>query len=137
MKSFVCILLLLFVISSASTQDWQPVNFSNSGKPHHHPTPTPTPTPKPTPTPTPTPKTNITLAWNASPATTNPGTNPVGYHLHIGLAAGAETQTIDEGNVTTATYTGTAGTLYFFTVTAYDAAGVDSPPSDEVSATAP
>jgi hypothetical protein len=77
------------------------------------------------------------LGLGPSPATNDPSTNPVGYHLHVGFTAGRETQTIDEHNVTTATYIGTAGTLYFFTVTAYNMAGVDSLPSKEVSGIAP
>jgi hypothetical protein len=77
------------------------------------------------------------LAWDPVPATTDPNTNPVGYKLHIGFTSGAENQTIDEGKVTAATYTGTAGTRYFFYVTAYNVARVDSPPSNEVSGIAP
>jgi hypothetical protein len=113
-----------------------PTAFSHN---HKHPTPTPLPTPTPTPTPSPTPTPNpaITLAWDPSPATNDPRTNPVGYHLHVGFTAGRETQTIDEHNLTTATYIGTAGTLYFFTVTAYNMAGVDSLASNEVSGIAP
>ena len=57
--------------------------------------------------------------------------------MYAAAISGAENQTIDEGNVTTATYTGTAGTLYFFYVTAYNAARIDSLPSNEVSGTAP
>jgi hypothetical protein len=41
------------------------------------------------------------------------------------------------GNVTHYTYTGTAGTLYYFTVTAYNQALADSLPSNEVSVTIP
>jgi hypothetical protein len=99
------------------------------------PTPTPTPTPVPTPTPTPVPK--ITLAWNAVPNTNDPGTNPVGYHVHTGFSSGGENQSIDVGNVTQYVYTGTSGDLYYFTVTAYNQALIDSLPSNEVSAIAP
>jgi hypothetical protein len=119
MKRILCatwMLLLLVAFSSLQTK---------AKSRHNQPTPTPTPAP------------NITLAWDPVPATTDPNTNPVGYKLHIGFISGAENQTIDEGNLTTATYTGTAGTLYLSYVTTYNVARVDSPPSNEVSGTAP
>jgi hypothetical protein len=87
----------------------------------------------PTPTPTPT----ITLAWDPVAATTDPATNPVGYHLHTGFSAGGENQVINVGNVTQYTYTGTPGSLYFFTVTAYNQALSDSLPSNEISVVIP
>ena len=68
---------------------------------------------------------NVTLAWDAEGA--------VGYRLHCGTASGNYTQIQDVGNVTTATVSNlTAGQIYFFCVTAYNAVG-ESLPSNEVS----
>jgi len=81
---------------------------------------------------------SVTLQWNADAVTTNPGTNPVGYHMWVGTSSGNYTESIDEGNVTTGTVIGLApATTYYFAVTAYNAAGVDSPYSNEVSYQAP
>src|ERR1700756_124107 len=101
--------------------------FHSAAAKRHFPHPSPTPTPPPT----------IILAWNPVAATTDPDTKPIGYHLHAGFSAGGENQVIDVGNVTQYTYTGTAGTLYYFTVTAYNQALTDSLPSNEISAVAP
>ena len=71
---------------------------------------------------------NVTLAWDAERAV-------AGYRLHYGTASGNGnfTQIQDIGNTTTVTVSGlTAGQIYFFFVTAYNAAG-ESPPSNEVS----
>ena len=81
---------------------------------------------------------SVTLQWNADAVTTNPGTNPVGYHMWVGTSSRNYTQRIDEGNVSTGTVIGLVpGTTYYFAVTAYNAAGVDSPYSNEVSYQAP
>jgi Domain of unknown function (DUF4082)/Fibronectin type III domain len=65
---------------------------------------------------------SVTLAWNTD---TDP--TVVGYDLNYGTSSGSLTQTQDVGNTTTATVSGlTAGTTYFFAVTAYNAAGVNS-----------
>jgi hypothetical protein len=94
----------------------------------------PTPTPTPTPAPTPTPTRSVTLAWDANPATSDSGTNTVGYRLHLGTASGNYTQTIDVGSVTTVTVASlTSGTTYYFVVAAYNAAGVEGPYSNQVS----
>ena len=88
--------------------------------------------------PNPPPATNVTLAWNANPPTSDPATNTTGYRMHIGFASGNYTQSTDVGKNTTFTLTNlTSGSTYYFAVTAYDAAGVESPPSNEVSFTAP
>jgi hypothetical protein len=80
----------------------------------------------------------VTLQWNPDAVTTDPSTNPVGYHMRIGTSSRNYTQSIAEGNVTTATVTGLVSrTTYYFAVTAYNAAGVDSPYSNEVSYQAP
>jgi hypothetical protein len=91
-----------------------------------------------TPTPTPGQSSSVTLAWDANAATTNPGTNTVGYRLYMGPASGNYTQSTDVGNSTTATVSAlVSGSTYYFAVTAYDAAGAEGPPSNEVSFTAP
>ena len=114
----------------------QMVAFRAAGNPT--PSPTPKSTPTPTITPSPTPSTSITLAWNADSATSDPGTNPTGYKLHIGFSSGNYTQTENVGKVTTATVSSLkSGSTYYFVVTAYDAAGIQSPYSNQVSYTVP
>ena len=102
------------------------------------PAPTPQPTPNPTPTPTPAPASSVSFAWNADASTGNAATNPVGYRLHTGFSSGNYTQTTDLGNSTTVTVPlQQSGSTYYFVVTAYNAAGVESPYSGELSAKAP
>jgi uncharacterized protein YciI len=104
-------------------------------KPSPTPTPKPSPTPTPKPTPSPTPgSSSVTLSWQATPATTNAATNPVGYRLHSGTTSGVYTLTTTLGNVTTATVSNlTKGVKYYFAVTAYNKAGTDGPDSSVVS----
>jgi hypothetical protein len=74
---------------------------------------------------------NVALAWN-----TDADPTVVGYNLDYGTSSGSLTTTQDVGNVTTATVSGlTAGTTYYFAVTAYNAAGVNSAYSNFVSYT--
>ena len=71
---------------------------------------------------------NVTLAWDAE-------REVVGYRLHYSTASGNGnyTQIRDVGNTTTVTVSRlTAGQIYFFFVTAYNAFG-ESLPSNEVS----
>jgi hypothetical protein len=119
---------------------------SSSSSSSSTPTPSPSPTPKPTPSPSPTPKptpspspgSSVTLAWNADVPTGNSATNATGYRLHLGLASGVYTQSITVGNVTTYKVSNlTSGVKYYCAVTAYNSAGLDSPPSKEVSFIAP
>jgi len=71
-------------------------------------------------------------------ATTNPGTNVVGYELHTGFSNRNYTQTLDLGNTTAVTFpTPNSGSTYYFAVTAYNSSGTNSPFSNEVSITAP
>jgi hypothetical protein len=70
---------------------------------------------------------NVTLAWDAS-------NGARGYRVHVGTESRVYDQSYDAGRTTSFVFsTGTPGTRYFFTVTAYDADGRESPPSNEVS----
>ena len=74
---------------------------------------------------------SVTLQWN-------PNLEPdiAGYRLYYGLASGNYTQQIDVGNTTARTVSNLAdGTTYFFAVTAYNTVTMESPLSNEVSAT--
>jgi len=76
---------------------------------------------------------SVTLAWDP-----NPEPDIVGYRLHYGISSGQFTGTIEAGNTTTATVTNlTAGSTWFFVVTAFNNAGFESPHSNEVSFTVP
>lgn len=72
--------------------------------------------------------TTATLAWNpVTDQTLN------GYKVYVGTASGLYTRTITVGNLTSYTVESlTAGTTYYFAVTAYNSAG-ESSPSNEVS----
>ena len=92
----------------------------------------------PAPTPSPSSSSTVTLAWDADLPTIDPLTNTTGYQLNIGVASGNYTQNIDVGNTTTATVPNlTSGTRYYSVITAYDSAGLQSPPSNEASFVAP
>jgi outer membrane biosynthesis protein TonB len=120
-----------------------PTPTPNPGKPTptpiSKPTPTPTPNPgKPTPTPSPTPTSSVSLAWTADTATTSPNTNTVGYRLNTGFSSGHYTQSTDLGKSAAVTVPiPQSGSTYFFVVTAYNSAGVQSLVSNEISVTAP
>src|SRR5687767_11064656 len=75
---------------------------------------------------------SVTLAWDQ-----NPEPDIAGYRLHYGEATGVYTQSADAGSALTATVTDlTIGRTYFFVVTAYNTAELESLPSEEVSFTA-
>jgi fibronectin type III domain protein len=95
------------------------------------------PTQTPTPTPTPT-QSSVQLAWDSNAPTGDANTNTVGYRLHIGTASGNYSQVIDVGSATTATVSNLiSGSSYYFVVTAYNAAGVEGPNSNEASYSEP
>lgn len=72
---------------------------------------------------------SVQLAWNPSP-----DTSVVGYRVHYGVATEQYTNSIVVGNVTSTTISGLVnGTTYFFAITAYDASGMQSPFSNEIS----
>src|SRR3981081_1859166 len=72
---------------------------------------------------------SATLTWNQDPGA-------AGYRLHYGTSSGNLNQTSEVGSATQGTVSNlTAGQKYFFAVTAYDAAGNESTPSNEISTT--
>src|SRR5436190_12505127 len=72
---------------------------------------------------------SVSLAWDSSP-----DTNIVGYAVYFRNSSGAYDSRLDVGTNISTTVTGLAGGLtYFFIATAYDAAGLESEPSNEVT----
>lgn len=70
----------------------------------------------------------VTLAWDASP---DPAV--IGYRVHWGTSSGVYDLDLDVGSNTFATISGlTPGTDFFFVVTAYSTAPVESAPTDEL-----
>jgi hypothetical protein len=72
----------------------------------------------------------VELAWDA-----NTAPNIVGYKIYVGTASHSYSTNVDVGNVTGYLLTGLpTGVQYFFAVTAYDTAGLESGFSNEVNA---
>lgn len=73
----------------------------------------------------------VTLTWDA-----NIETDLAGYTVHYGTQSGVYTQTVNVGKTTIWTLQNTtAGTSYYFVVTAINTSGVRSPFSNQVSET--
>lgn len=71
----------------------------------------------------------VTVTWAASP-----DPSIVGYYVYYGPTSGNYTQRIDVGNSTSTIITGLpAGSTNYFVATAYNAVGMESLPSNEVS----
>ncbi len=76
---------------------------------------------------------SVSLAWDPSP-----DTNVVGYILYYGNATGVYSSRVDVGTNTAFTISGLKeGQTNFFVVTAYDAAGLESDPSNELAFVVP
>lgn len=74
---------------------------------------------------------SVSLAWNKSPSP-----SVTSYRLYYGGVSGNYTNSVLVGNVTSNTVAGlTGGVTYFFATTAYDAAGMESTFSNEISFT--
>lgn len=72
---------------------------------------------------------SLTLEWDAS---SNP--DVVGYRVYYGVASGVYTNSVTAGNATSATISGLlAGVTYYFAVTDFDADGLESAFSNEIS----
>jgi hypothetical protein len=79
------------------------------------------------------PQGRVTLAWRPSP-----DASVVGYRVYWGYAPSQYVQSASAGSKTNLTLTGLAeGTRIYFAVTAQDAAGIESVPSNEISITVP
>jgi len=76
---------------------------------------------------------SVALAWDASP-----GPNIAGYTVRYGTVSGVYPSSQNAGSALTTTIsTLTAGTRYYFVVTARTAAGLESDPSNQISYTPP
>lgn len=74
------------------------------------------------------------FTWNADPVTSDPNTNAVGYNVYIGTASGHYTITTNASNLNHLVVSNlVSGQKYFAIVKAYNLAGVESNPSNEVS----
>ncbi len=79
------------------------------------------------------PQASVTLAWDAST-----DSSVAGYHLYVGGVSQNYTNMIDTGSTASGTVSGlVAGSTYYFAVTAYDIAGLESPFSTQVTYTVP
>ena len=75
----------------------------------------------------------VSLAWNASTSST-----VTGYKVHVGTTSRSYSSHIDVGASVSATVPNlTSGTTYYYAVTAYNSAGVESSYSNEASSTIP
>ena len=72
--------------------------------------------------------TNVQLAWDP-----NTDSDLAGYKVYYGTVSGSYGTTITVGNQTTYTVTGLPAGTYYFVVTAYNTAGIESGFSNEVS----
>lgn len=76
---------------------------------------------------------SVAMAWDPSP-----DANVAGYYIYYGTISGQCTNRLDAGPTATATVSGMeVGMTYYFTVTAYDEIGQESPPSNEIAFTVP
>ncbi len=71
---------------------------------------------------------DVTLAWDAAVAA-----DLAGYKIHYGTASRTYSDTITLGNQTTFTVTGLQSGTWYFAVTAFNTAGIESGYSNEVS----
>jgi hypothetical protein len=79
----------------------------------------------------------ITLVWDRNVNTGQVATDTVGYAVWLGFCPGAETTRIEVGDVTSYKVQLGGGATYYFVVRSYNAAGIESTYSNEVSINVP
>ena len=91
------------------------------------------------PTSTPTSSTVVTLGWVAPTQNSNgtPITGLAGYKIHYGTASQDYTQVVSISNPSLSRYVmdSLSSGTYYFAITAYNAQGIESPISGEISTT--
>jgi hypothetical protein len=91
------------------------------------------------PTSTPTSSTVVTLGWVAPTQNSNgtPITGLAGYKIHYGTASQDYTQVVSISNPSLSRYVmdSLSSGTYYFAITAYNAQGIESPLSGEISTT--
>lgn len=78
------------------------------------------------------PELQVNLAWDA-----NPEPDIEGYRIHYGTGSGIYAEALDVGNVTTSPLMVPEPGTYFAVVTAYNSAGLESLPSNEITISLP
>ena len=91
------------------------------------------------PTTTPASSANVTFGWQAPTENSNgtPITNLAGYKIHYGTASQQYTQVVEVSNPSLSRYVmdSLPSGTYYFAITAYNAQGIESALSGEVSTT--
>jgi len=91
------------------------------------------------PTSTPASSSNVTFGWQAPTENSNgtPITNLAGYKIHYGTASQQYTQVVEVSNPSLSRYVmdSLPSGTYYFAITAYNAQGIESALSGEVSTT--
>ncbi len=84
---------------------------------------------------------SVTLNWTPPNSNTDGSTlsNLAGFHIYYGTSAGSLSQTINESNpgLTSFTVTNLASGTWYFAITSYTSAGVESAQTQSVSTTIP
>ena len=121
--------------TTSSTSATAPPTVADTGSG----TSTTTTPPATPPTSTPASSSNVTFGWQAPTENSNgtPITNLAGYKIHYGTASQQYTQVVEVSNPSLSRYVmdSLPSGTYYFAITAYNAQGIESALSGEVSTT--